>query len=105
MRRLLRWLGVTGAGSLLGAGGVVIWLLKAPEPSYSGVRLLPGLTGGVTVRFGPHAVPSIRANTIEDLLRAQGWVLASERLWQMDLMRRLPSGRLAEVFGAARAAA
>ncbi len=100
MRRHLRRLALIAAVSLLGAGGFVVWMLKSPEPRYAGKQGLPGLANPVIVRYGPHAVPSITADAIEDLLRAQGWVLASERLWQMDLMRRLPSGRLAEVFGA-----
>jgi penicillin amidase len=37
---------------------------------------------------------------MEDLMFAQGFLVASERMWQMDLLRRLASGRLAEVFGA-----
>ena len=60
---------------------------------------VPGLAELVTVRFGPHAVPSIEAGTIEDALFAQGYVVAAERMWQMDLMRRLAQGRLAEVLG------
>jgi penicillin amidase len=100
MRRRLRWLAVIAAIAVIVAGGVVVWLLKSPEPSYDGSQHLPGLHEAVSVRFGTHAVPSISASSIEDLVRAQGWVLASERLWQMDLMRRLASGRLAEVFGA-----
>ena len=100
MRRGLRWLAGIAATSLIGLCGGVLWVLKSPEPSYDGTQSLPGLTEAVSVRYGAHAVPSISAGDLEDLARAQGWVLASERLWQMDLMRRLASGRLAEVFGA-----
>jgi penicillin amidase len=96
----LRWVAGIAALSLIAAGSGVVWVLKSPEPTYKGTQTLPALTGPVSIRYGAHAVPSIRAGNIEDLLRAQGWVLASERLWQMDLMRRLASGRLAEVFGA-----
>lgn len=100
MRRTLGLLALAAAVSLIGTGGVVFWMLKAPQPRYAGVETLRGLHEPVSIRYGAHAVPSIRAASEEDLLRAQGWVLASERLWQMDLLRRLPSGRLAEAFGA-----
>jgi len=79
----------------------LFWLGKRAEPVYDGEAKLAGLSAPVSVRFGPHAVPSIAADSIDDLLYAQGYVLASERLWQMDLLRRLAGGRLAEVFGEA----
>ncbi len=74
-------------------------LIDGAAPRYAGEVSVMGLAAPVTVRFGPHAVPSIDAETIEDALFAQGFVVASERVWQMDLMRRLAQGRLAEVFG------
>ncbi len=81
-------------------GGVGLFgLSKLAEPSYSRDLILSGIRAPVLVRFGTHAVPSIEAESIEDLLFAQGYILASERMWQMDLMRRLASGRLAEVMG------
>ncbi|WP_338115373.1 penicillin acylase family protein [Thiocystis minor] len=84
---------MTGAASLY-------WLARRAEPVYSGTLTLTGLTSPVRVGFGPHAVPTIAADNLQDLLFAQGYVVASERLWQMDTLRRLASGRLAEVFGA-----
>ena len=60
---------------------------------------LPGLTAPVTVRRDPHGVPHIEAANLSDLLAAQGWVTASDRLWQMDMARRLPAGEAAEVLG------
>lgn len=87
---------------LLAATGAVgvYWLGKRAEPSYRGTAKLPGLIGPVQVAFGAHAVPTIAADNLRDLLFAQGYVVASERLWQMDTLRRLAGGRLAEVFGA-----
>jgi acyl-homoserine lactone acylase PvdQ len=83
--------------------GILAWVYqgtKGAEPRYAGDLTLPGLAAPVEVRYGPHAVPSIRAEAVSDLLFAQGYVVAAERMWQMDLMRRLAQGRLAEVFGA-----
>jgi acyl-homoserine lactone acylase PvdQ len=83
----------------VGAGSYLYWAAKRAEPLYGGQVALAGLSAPVTVRYGPHAVPSIEAENIADLMFAQGYVVASERMWQMDLIRRLGSGRLAEVLG------
>ena len=84
---------------VLGGSGALLWMIKRAEPAYSGEFGVPGLEAPVRVRFGPHAVPSIQADSTHDLLFAQGYLVAGERMWQMDLMRRLADGRLAEVFG------
>ncbi len=60
---------------------------------------LPGLTNPVTVRYDSYGVPSIEASSLHDLVYAQGWVHARDRLWQMDLNRRRSTGRMAELFG------
>lgn len=51
------------------------------------------------MRWDPFAIPYISARTEPDLFFAQGYVHAQDRLWQMDLNRRIFSGRLAEIFG------
>lgn len=84
---------------VLGVGGTLYWQAKRAEPAYSGTVALSGLAHPVEVRFGPHAVPTIEASDLRDLVFAQGYVTASERMWQMDLLRRLGGGRLAELFG------
>ena len=65
-----------------------------------GTRRLAGLSAPVTVLRDAHGVPHIEAANLGDLLAAQGWVTASDRLWQMDMARRLPAGEAAEVLGA-----
>ncbi|NEX18808.1 penicillin acylase family protein [Thiorhodococcus mannitoliphagus] len=99
LRRVLAWTLSISLLLLVAAGGGVYWLGKRAEPVYQGSLPLAGLSAPVRVRFGPHAVPSIAADNLTDLMFAQGYVVASERLWQMDLMRRLASGQLAELFG------
>lgn len=100
LRRALLWTLSLTVLLALGGLGTLYWLGKRAEPDYAGTRSLAGLSSPVRVRFGPHAVPSIEADDLRDLVFAQGYVVASERFWQMDLMRRLASGRLAELFGA-----
>ena len=58
-----------------------------------------GLKDKVTVRRDIRAIPYIEANSDADLYFAQGYVTASDRLWQMDLYRRVARGETAELFG------
>ena len=62
---------------------------------------LPGLHGRVTVRRDERGIPYIEATNDDDLYFAQGYVTASDRLWQMDVQRRAARGELAEIFGQA----
>ena len=61
--------------------------------------VIPGLKDEVTVRRDGRGIPYIEAKTDSDLYFAQGYTTASDRLWQMDLMRRLARGETAEIFG------
>lgn len=58
-----------------------------------------GLERNVTIRRDGRGVPYIEAETENDLYFAQGYVTASDRLWQMDLLRRTARGELSEIFG------
>jgi len=101
MLRILTMLAGLVALLLALGAGALFWVGKRAEPIYDGELAVAGIEAPVSVRYGPHAVPSIEADSLDDMLYAQGYVLASERLWQMDLLRRLAGGRLAEVFGEA----
>src|SRR5690349_7996380 len=59
----------------------------------------PGLKDEVTVRRDSRGIPYIEAKSDADLYFAQGYITASDRLWQMDLMRRLALGQTSEIFG------
>lgn len=85
-----------------GVFGGAWWLKHAMRdslPQLDGQLRLPGLSAPVTVRRDQHGVPHIEAATIDDLLEAQGYVTAQDRLWQMDMARRLAAGELAELLG------
>ena len=60
---------------------------------------VPGLHERVTVRRDERGIPYITANNDADLYFAQGYVTASDRLFQMDFLRRTVRGELAEVLG------
>jgi len=68
-------------------------------PDYNRDVELDRLQDEVIVYRDAHAVPHIYAKNEADLHRAVGYVMAQDRLWQMDLMRRATEGRLAEIFG------
>ena len=68
-------------------------------PDYNRDFPLEGLAAEVTVIRDAFAVPAIYADNEEDLYRAVGFVMAQDRLWQMDLLRRATTGRLSEIFG------
>ncbi len=63
--------------------------------------VLPGITGEVVVRYDDNAVPHIFAQNDEDLYFAQGYVVARDRLWQMEFYTLVAAGRLTEVVGGA----
>jgi penicillin amidase len=69
------------------------------KPEYEGERPLPELKDSVTVYFDSYGIPHIYADNEADAFKALGYVHAQDRLWQMELLRRIAPGRLSEVFG------
>ncbi len=103
LRRSLWFLGGVAAILLFLAGSGLLWLhhaMSASLPQVDGTIRLTGLSAPVTVRRDGHGVPHIDAASQDDLLLAQGYITAQDRLWQMDILRRNAAGELAEVFGA-----
>ena len=75
------------------------WFIYRPLPQIDGSASLPGLHQDVTVERDRWGVPRVRASSVEDLAEAQGYVMAQDRLWQMDLLRRVARGQLSEILG------
>lgn len=73
--------------------------VRASFPETSGTLQLKGLSGPVKVSRDANGIPQIYAETTEDLYRAQGFVQAQDRFWEMDVRRHLTAGRLSEMFG------
>ena len=69
-------------------------------PAYSGLEKLPGLSAEVHVWRDGYGVPHIFAASMDDAARALGYVRASERLFQMEVTRRVGQGRVSEILGA-----
>lgn len=99
--RLLAWaFGLAlGAAFLLALG--IYLSLRASLPQVEGRVGLLGLAAPVEVVRDGRGVVRLRAQSLEDLFFAQGFVHAQERLWQMEFQRRVGQGRLAEVLGEA----
>ena len=76
-----------------------IWSVRRAFPDYGGEVELPRLQAEVDVVRDEHGIPHIYADTAEDLFRAQGYVHAQDRFWEMDFRRHVTAGRLSELFG------
>jgi len=76
-------------------------LLLVSSASFAQNLQVAGLKEEVTVRRDGRGIPYIEAKSDADLYFAQGFVTAQDRLWQMDLLRRVARGQTAEIFGKA----
>jgi penicillin G amidase len=84
---------------IVGGGGWLYWRVRASLPQLDGTIQVAGLSAPFEVLRDARGVPHLRASSLQDLFFAQGYVTAQDRLWQMDLSRRLAEGELSEVFG------
>lgn len=97
--RTVKKIGIILASSLILlvlAAGIFIYSLK---PTYSGEKQLAKLEKEVKVYYDVYGIPHIYGENESDAFRTLGYVHAQDRLWQMELLRRIASGRLSEVFG------
>ena len=87
--------------ALLGIAIVAALIFKQTlKPDYKGKIWLPNLSSEVKVYYDTYGIPHIYGETEVDAYRALGYVHAQDRLWQMELLRRVARGGLSEVFGA-----
>lgn len=75
------------------------WLFFLALPPARGTFELPGLAAPVQVTRDGYGVPHIRAGSIADAAMALGYCHAQDRLWNLELNRRVAGGRLSELFG------
>ena len=88
--------------ALLLAWGGTLWLrhaMRASLPQLDGQVRVAQVAKPVIIRRDQHGVPHIAAASMDDLVVAQGYVTAQDRLWQMDMLRRFAAGDLAEILG------
>ena len=75
---------------------IFIWNKK---PSYEGKILIENISNKTTVYYDEYGIPHIYATSQKDAMTVLGYVHAQDRLWQMELIRRIAPGRLSEIFG------
>jgi len=101
MKIVIRVLTIILVVIVLAVAGGMIFLNSVKTralPDYNATVDLENLSAPVTVFRDSLGIPHIYADNEEDLYRTVGYVMAQDRLWQMDLMRRITTGRLSEVL-------
>jgi penicillin amidase len=99
LKTLFKWIFWLTSSALVLAITVAIIYLSSAQTSPSGKRVIKSLGDSVTITFDESDIPHIEAKSSSDALFALGYLHASERSWQMEINRRLASGRLSEILG------
>src|SRR6185503_2856314 len=73
--------------------------LRLSLPKVEGEIKLAGLSAPIEVQRDRYGIPHISAQTLEDAVYGLGFVHAQDRLWQMEMNRRIAAGRMAEILG------
>ena len=97
---LLRAINLSIAVLLIALLGAVYWYAWRPLPETSGEIIAP-ISARATIARDTLGVPHIEGASWEDAVFLQGYATAQDRMWQMDALRRLAGGELAEVVGKA----
>jgi len=100
-RKIFRIIFILIALILISVIVVRVYLYKVMDrslPDYNENVILKNLNNDVTVYRDQYAIPHIYATNETDLYRTTGYIMAQDRMWQMDLLRRVTQGRLAEIF-------
>ncbi len=101
-RKALLWLAIILLVLLVASAGAGFFAwrwLQATVPAANGEIKHAQLTDAVEIKRDNYGVPSIQAQNAHDAYFALGFVHAQDRFWQMEIMRRLATGRLAEIAG------
>jgi penicillin G amidase len=99
--RAARIFGFALALSVVGAIALFLWFRQASQPSHEGTIRVPRLQQPLRIERDAHGVPHIIAASEQDAAFGLGYAHAQDRLWQMEMNRRVAAGRLAEVLGPA----
>ncbi|MFF4340469.1 penicillin acylase family protein [Kitasatospora sp. NPDC001540] len=86
---------------LVGGGWWAVDTVRSSFPQVSGTVKVAGMSAPVDVVRDDKGIPQLYADTDADLFRAQGYVQAQDRFWEMDVRRHITAGRLSEMFGSA----
>jgi penicillin amidase len=99
--RALRIAGFVTALLSVGVLGLFLWFRQASQPVHEGTMRVPLLQQAVRVERDGHGIPHVIAASEHDAAFGLGYAHAQDRLWQMEVNRRIAAGRLAEILGPA----
>lgn len=99
MKKWLKRIAILLLLTIVVGAGTVWWLLRGSLPTLDGELPLAGLSAPVSVQRDANGTVTIDAANETDAMRALGYVHAQERYFEMDLMRRVATGELSELFG------
>lgn len=99
MHIAVKFAAATVTAAIVAVGGAAAWHIHTKQPVRSGSIALQQLQAAVKVSYDERGVPHIQAESEMDMYRALGYVHAQDRLFQMEMVRRLARGELAEILG------
>ncbi|MDO8249528.1 MAG: penicillin acylase family protein [Rhodoferax sp.] len=99
MKRTLKIFALLLALLVVAAATAAAWHIHGKQPQREGTASLMHLGAPVSVRYDERGVPHIRAGSEVDMYRALGYVHAQDRLFQMEMLRRVAQGELAAILG------
>jgi penicillin amidase len=98
-RKVARAAGLLLAFLLAAALAAAFWYRSASQPAVDGTIRLGGVQAEVDIVRDAEGIPHIYAKSEQDAYFALGFVHAQDRLWQMEMNRRIAAGRMAEILG------
>lgn len=99
MIRIFKGVGLTLLAVLLALIIALLWYRSASQPQIDGTIRLAGPLAALDIVRDAEGIPHIYAKSTDDAFFGLGFVHAQDRLWQLDLNRRIPAGRMAEILG------
>lgn len=99
MRKVLKWFGLTLLLLAVALAAGLLWYRSASQPQIDGKLTIAGLAAPVDIVRDAEGIPHIYAQNTDDAYFALGFVHAQDRLWQLELNRRIAAGRMAEILG------
>jgi penicillin amidase len=99
MKKILKWTGLALIVVLLGLIAALAWYRSASQPQIDGKASLADLRASIDIVRDAEGIPHIYAQSADDAYFALGFVHAQDRLWQLELNRRIAAGRMAEILG------
>lgn len=99
MKRVFKILGLVVIVLLVVLVAAGLWYRSASQPRIDGRMTIAGPAASIDIVRDAEGIPHIYAQSTDDAYFALGFVHAQDRLWQLELNRRIPAGRMAEILG------